>query len=274
MPKKIILKHLWESILIGIVSSMIVTAFFMPYYDIHHRVKKHVNEVLTAFNPLEEVVWEVQLQDSNTRLILFDDIRKMTGTIFSPTLLFSKDKNQEGTMFFTSFDFFMKNSYVVGEQVEIMGLNGLFAGFYYSEHPYGEDFLVIVSDKLEKLDYQGEMKNFKLGESYKYPLLPRGFRGLRLLYFLLFCGILYFIYGLLSIVLDTTYDYLKENLMRLSIVSCTIIISLTTYGFFINTYSFYTIITACILAITANLMMVLPLLLFWLGKIFLRRYNL
>ncbi|SHK12897.1 hypothetical protein SAMN02745227_01596 [Anaerobranca californiensis DSM 14826] len=273
MSKKIILKHLWESILIGFVSSMIVTAFFMPYYDIHFRVKTHVNEVLTAFNPIEEIVWEVQLQDAKTRLILFDDIRKTTGTIFSPTLLFSKERNQEETMFFASFDFFMKNSYVVGEQVEIMGLKGLFAGFYYSEHPFGEDFLVVVSDKLENLNYQGEMREFKLQGSYKYPLLPRGFRGLRLLYFLVFCGLLYFVFGFLSIILDTAYDYLKENLLRLSIVSCTIVLCLTTYGLYINTYSIYTIITAGVIAITANTIMVLPLLLFSLGKNFLRRYN-
>jgi glucan phosphoethanolaminetransferase (alkaline phosphatase superfamily) len=106
MSKKVILKHLWESILIGFVSSMIVTAFFMPYYDIHHRVKNHVNEVLTAFNPIEEIVSEIQLEDSKTRLILFDDITNTTGTIFSPTLLFSKVRNQEETMFYSSFDFF------------------------------------------------------------------------------------------------------------------------------------------------------------------------
>jgi hypothetical protein len=167
----------------------------------------------------------------------------------------------------------MKNNYVVGEQIEIMGLKGLFAGFYYSEHPYGEDFLVVVSNKLENLKFEGEIGEFKLQGSYKYPLLPRGFRGLRLLYFLVFCGLLYFIYGLLSIVLDTAYDYVKENLLRLSFVSSTIILCLTLYGFYMNTYSIYTIITACAIAITANAIMVLPLLFFWLGKNFLRRYN-
>lgn len=266
MPRKVVIKHLWESIFIGVVTSMIVMAFFMPYYAIHHQLSTDIKEVLLAFNPTQKSVNEIIQENADVRIILFEDIRDTSGTIFSPSLLFSNGNFQETTMVYSSFDYFMKNQVSIGDVVEILGVEGYYGGFYSSEHPYGDDFVVVISDKVADLQFSGEIREWNMDEGYKSPILPRAFRGTRLLNFLIFSGILYLVYGIVSILLDNSYDLLKENALRLAIVMVTIIACVTIYGTIINPQRFSTIFWACVLAIGANIMMIPPLFLFWVGK--------
>lgn len=266
MSQNLISKHLWEGIFIGIVSAMIVVAFFMPYYAMHYQISKDINEVLLAFNPSEKSIKEVRFHDNDLRMVLFEDIRDLSGTIFSPTLLFGNTGHQEKDMFYSSFDYLMQTDSLPGDIVEILGFSGLYAGFYPNEHPYGDNFLVIISPKVSELKSSGTVGDFVMTEDYRSHLLPRGFRGLKLIYFLIFSGLLYFTYGLVGILMENQVSYFKENMIRLLIVTTTIIASITTYGLIINSYHLNTILWSCGIAIFANVAMLPPLFFFWLGK--------
>lgn len=266
MPQNLISKHLWEGIFIGIVSAMIVVAFFMPYYTMHYQISKDINQVLLAFNPSENSIKEVRFYENDLRLVLFEDVRDLSGTIFSPTLLFGNTGHQEDEMFYSSFDYLMQTNSLPGDIVEILGFSGLYAGFYPNEHPYGDNFLVIISPKVSELKFNGIVGEFGMTEDYKTHLLPRGFRGVKLFYFLIFAGLLYFTYGVTGILVDNQINYFIENTIRLLIVSITIVASITIYGLIINPSNLNIILWSCGIAIFANVFMIPPLFCLWLGK--------
>lgn len=266
MLNREILKHLGEGIFIGIVSAMVVMAFFMPYFSLHSEMNREINHVLMAYNPNEVSVKEIILDDSSLRVVHFEDIRDTAGTIFSPSLLLSKLNGEDSIMFFSSFDYLMNNDVNPGEIMEGFGIQGLYAGFYPVEHPYGEDFLVVVSKNFDNLDIQGEIRDWNMNEGYKTNFLPRGFRGGKLLFFLTFTGSLYLIFGICGLLIETPFNYIKDNFLRMVVVSVSVVIAILTYGNLFNNYSYHTILWASIIAICSNVLMVLPLLIIWFGK--------
>ena len=266
MTQKANIKNIVEGIFIGIVTAMIVMAFFMPYYAIHHQLNTEINDVLLAYNPSSVPISEVRLDGSDHRMILFEDIRDATGTLFSPTLLFSKIINEDTTLFFSSFDYFMNSDFHVGQEIEQYGLLGTYAGFYPTEHPYGDNFLVVISSQLEELVYEGSITPWRLEDGYKTKVMPRGFRGTKLLGFLLFTGSLYFVFGICNLLVETPPKYLKDTLKRVAIVGMTILLSLLLYGTVINEYNLITIFWSFIIALASIMIVLPPLLTFWYAK--------
>ncbi|QNO15282.1 hypothetical protein HYG86_11165 [Alkalicella caledoniensis] len=241
-------------------------AFFMPYFSIHSSFNNEIRDVLMAYSPSEVSIKEILVEDSDLRVIHFEDLRDITGTIFSTSLLSNRINGEEDVMFFSSFDYMLNNNVNDGNTIERFGINGIYSGYFPLDHPYGENFLVMVSNSVEELHIRGEIREWSMKEEYQTNFFPRGFRGSKLWSFLFFTGSIYLVFGVCGLLIDTPASYLKDNFMRMGIVSMSILLSILIYGVFYNSYDYYTIIWSTIIAISANLLMILPLTMLWFGK--------
>ncbi|WP_350344354.1 hypothetical protein PRVXT_000750 [Proteinivorax tanatarense] len=231
------------------VTVALVAAFFMQILNNHRYITTSYSEVFNEqqyFNKLSDGEHDIFFLDETT----------VKSTVFDKNLLAIERGKEEGDVpIFTSLENYIENNLEMGDIINLDGVEGVLCGLYFPHHPAGKNFYTVFAESSEKA-------SSKAFEDYSPSKLPPSLAGINLLTFMLTCGLINFLFGLISLFFGVKEEFLVENLTILKYV---VIFSSSLLVLFGIAYqiSVGVIMWSIQVAIASNALAFLALILLW-----------
>ncbi|WP_353892703.1 hypothetical protein PRVXH_002072 [Proteinivorax hydrogeniformans] len=188
--------HIVQAFFTATVTCALVTTFFMQIFNNHQ-------DIILGYT-------DNFVQNQQFSKVKYGDyqvfyIEKGNGpTIFDKSnLALNHTQHQDKTKIYTSFENYLDKDFNIGETISIDGVQGVLSGLYFPHHPVGKNFYAIFSTPPKTASITSI-------DSYSPPRLPPNLAGFNLITFMLMCGLVIFIFGLIAIFFGREENFIEE----------------------------------------------------------------